>query len=54
MPTTLSRRREDRCDHHDDRCPCADCRAWADELRAARRDAVLHALATVRPRRPVR
>jgi hypothetical protein len=29
---------------------CAECHARADELRAIRRDAVLHALATVRPR----
>ena len=30
---------------------CAECHARADELRAIRRDAILHALATVRPRR---
>ena len=30
---------------------CVDCRAKADEVRAARRDAVIHSLALVRPRR---
>lgn len=36
------------CDHA---ALCAACRAKLDEVRAARRDAVLHAIASVRPRR---
>jgi hypothetical protein len=31
---------------------CWTCRAKLAEVRAARRDAVLHAISTVRPRRP--
>lgn len=31
---------------------CASCRATLDEVRAARRDAVLHRVLTSRPRRP--
>ena len=38
----------------DDRARCADCRAKLDEVRAARRDALIHSVASVRPRRPVR
>lgn len=41
--------RDARCCRPLDRC--ADCRAKADEVRAARRDAVLHSLTTTRPRR---
>lgn len=33
---------------------CTGCRAKLDEVRAARRDAVLHSVAFVRPRRPPR
>jgi hypothetical protein len=32
---------------------CAKCQVKVDEVRAARRDAVMHSLATVRPRRPL-
>ena len=32
---------------------CADCQAKLDEVRAARRDALIHAVASVRPRRAV-
>jgi hypothetical protein len=35
----------------DDLARCATCRAKLDEVRAARRDAVLHSIASVRPRR---
>jgi hypothetical protein len=38
----------------DDLARCADCRAKLDEVRAARRDALIHSVASVRPRRPVR
>jgi hypothetical protein len=30
---------------------CATCRSKLDEVRAARRDALLHSIASVRPRR---
>lgn len=30
---------------------CSACRAKLDEVRAARRDAVIHSIASVRPRR---
>ena len=30
---------------------CAECQELLDEVRAARRDALLHAIASVRPRR---
>lgn len=30
---------------------CAGCRAKLDEIRAARRDALIHSIASVRPRR---
>lgn len=33
---------------------CADCQTKLDEVRAARRDAVIHSVASVRPRRAVR
>lgn len=32
---------------------CADCQAKLDEVRAARRDALIHSVAAVRPRRAV-
>lgn len=32
---------------------CADCRAKLDEVRAARRDALIHSVASVRSRRAV-
>ena len=32
---------------------CAACTVRLDEVRAARRDAILHAVAALRPRRPV-
>lgn len=32
---------------------CAGCQAKLDEVRAARRDALLHSIASVRPRRPL-
>ena len=59
MPTTLDRTScDDRLGHQpraggccDPMLPCADCRVRIDEDRAARRDALLHALAQVRPRR---
>ena len=41
--------RDARCCDETDRCPC--CRAKLAEVRAARRDAVLHSIASVRPRR---
>lgn len=41
--------REARCCDPLDRCTA--CRAKLDEVRAARRDAVLHSIASVRPRR---
>lgn len=34
-----------------DHARCAACRSKLDEVRAARRDAVLHSLSSVRPRR---
>ena len=43
--------RDARCCDEADRC--SGCRAKLDEVRAARRDAVLHAVASVRPRRAV-
>ena len=43
--------RDARCCDELDRC--ADCRVKLDEVRAARRDAVLHSIASVRPRRAV-
>lgn len=39
------------CDAH---ARCADCQAQLDEDRAARRDALIHSVARVRPRRAVR
>lgn len=33
---------------------CADCQAKLDEVRAARRDALIHSVASLRPRRAVR
>ncbi len=33
---------------------CSGCRVKLDEVRAARRDAVLHSIASVRPRRALR
>ncbi len=33
------------------RSRCTDCRAKLDEVRAARRDALIHSVASVRPRR---
>lgn len=33
---------------------CTDCQARLDEVRAARRDALLHSVASLRPRRAVR
>ncbi len=38
----------------DEAARCAGCRAKLDEVRAARRDAVLHSIAAVRPRRAFR
>ena len=35
----------------DDRARCARCQSLLDEVRAARRDALIHRIATVRPRR---
>ena len=35
----------------EDGARCSDCRAKLDEVRAARRDALLHSIASVRPRR---
>lgn len=35
----------------DDVARCETCRATLDEVRAIRRDAVLHSIASVRPRR---
>ena len=35
----------------DDRARCADCVSLLAEVRAVRRDAVLHSIASVRPRR---
>ena len=59
MASTLDRTRCDeplRSDPCDAGCcdtpPCTDCRTRMAEERAARRDALLHALAHVRPRRP--
>lgn len=43
--------REARCCAEQTRC--ATCRAKLDEVRAARRDALLHSIASVRPRRLV-
>lgn len=37
----------------DDAARCPDCRAKLTEVRAIRRDAVLHSIASVRPRRAV-
>lgn len=37
-----------------DLAPCAGCQAKLDEVRAARRDALLHSIASVRPRRALR
>ncbi|MDZ5662568.1 hypothetical protein HN031_13800 [Nocardioides sp. zg-1308] len=37
----------------DARRRCVGCQAKADEIRAARRDAIIYSLSTVRPRRPV-
>jgi hypothetical protein len=62
MQTTLSRsayadqlEAEVRDAHHrGDPARCADCRAKLDEVRAARRDAIIHKVASVRSRRPVR
>ena len=34
-----------------DRARCTGCRAKLDEVRAARRDAVIHLVSSVRPRR---
>ena len=33
---------------------CCSCEATLGEVRAIRRDALLHSISTVRPRRPVR
>ncbi|CAB4938654.1 unannotated protein [freshwater metagenome] len=41
--------RDAHCCHDRDRC--ASCRTKLDEVRAIRRDAVLHSIATTRPRR---
>ena len=35
----------------DDLARCVDCQAKVDEVRAARRDALIHSFASVRPRR---
>lgn len=35
----------------DELARCAGCRAKLDEVRAARRDALIHSIASVRPRR---
>ena len=35
----------------EDAARCTSCRAKLDEVRAARRDAVIHAISSVRPRR---
>lgn len=43
--------REAHCCEHLTRC--ADCRAKLDEVRAARRDALIHSVASVRQRRTV-
>lgn len=59
MPTTLSRSAyADQLeaavrDAHvcGDVVPCAECQAQLDEVRAARRDALIHAVSLVRPRR---
>ena len=60
MPTTTLRRSahadQDEAEQRDARCcsaadRCAECRARADEVRAARRDAVIHSLSAGRPRR---
>ena len=61
MHTTLSRSahadqleaevRDAHCCEHPARC--ADCQAKLDEVRAARRDALIHSVASVRPRRAV-
>jgi hypothetical protein len=32
---------------------CHECRVKLEEVRAARRDALMHRISTVRPRRPV-
>ena len=40
--------RDARC--FDDRARCAGCRASLAEVRAARRDALLHSIALMRPR----
>lgn len=37
-----------------DRARCAGCQALLIEVRAARRDALLHSIASVRPRRALR
>jgi len=37
----------------EDLARCADCQAKLDEVRAARRDALIHSVASVRPRRAV-
>ncbi len=59
MHTTLSRSahadqleaevRDARCCN--DLARCADCQARLDEVRAARRDALIHSVASLRPRR---
>ncbi len=38
----------------DDDARCVSCRAKLDEVRAIRRDAVLHSISSVRPRRALR
>jgi hypothetical protein len=43
--------RDAQCCEHQARC--ADCRAKLDEVRAARRDALIHSVASVRSRRAV-
>jgi hypothetical protein len=41
-------------DAHCCRDRCSSCRVKLDEVRAIRRDAVLHSIATTRPRRSLR
>ncbi len=43
--------RDSQCCEH--LAPCADCHAKLDEVRAARRDALIHLVASVRQRRAV-
>ena len=38
----------------EDLAHCADCQAKLDEIRAARRDALIHSVGSVRPRGAVR